>query len=303
MKLSDTTRLREVCEAPISYFEKYGQVVRTQWGNYVYQDNDAKVLAVAHLDTAIRTEFFAVDVVNQMVVCSALDDRLGAWVLLDVLPALGLKFDLLLTEGEETGMSTAMHFQTERKYNWLFSFDRRGDDVVLYQYDDSKLRGRLTSEGFRIGAGTFSDIAELDSLGCKAFNVGVGYYDEHTKHCRAHLPTTYSQVSKFANFYSKHYNKRMKHDYTPITNRYGEWDDDVAWSGSANLSKLMSKYTRDTATTGKLVGTRVSPPVRDINGDLYYECSKCHLFCAAEEYNFRAGLCEGCYYGSKLEGL
>ena len=45
-----------------------------------------------------------------MVHSGALDDRLGAYIILDLLPKLGINVDVLLTVGEEQGRSTANFF-------------------------------------------------------------------------------------------------------------------------------------------------------------------------------------------------
>src|SRR5688572_4953131 len=156
---------------------------------YIYQNNNSRILGVAHLDTVLSMNHFYRLKVNQdqIVLNAQLDDRLGAYTLLHLLPSMGLKYDLLLTEGEEMGLSTAAHFKTDKQYNWMFSFDRKGTDVVMYQYESKPLTAALESSKFKIGIGSFSDIAFLDHLGCKGFNVGTGYHGEHSTMCYANM--------------------------------------------------------------------------------------------------------------------
>src|SRR5688500_911556 len=128
----DYNRLKNTCLSPIESFMGLGEVVDTRDGIYIYKDKGCKVLGVAHLDTVLNmNHFHKIDVNGDPIVINAqLDDRLGAYALIHLLPSLGIQFDLLLTEGEESGRSTAAHFKASHEYNWMFSFDRHGDDVV-----------------------------------------------------------------------------------------------------------------------------------------------------------------------------
>src|SRR4051794_30743638 len=109
--------LRRICEMPERDFAKaYGMEtvsVHQKAPNdyYYYRDNGSDILAVAHLDTvglAHQRACHFVDTEGGPVVYSrALDDRLGAYIILDLLPALGITHDILLTVGEESGQSTA----------------------------------------------------------------------------------------------------------------------------------------------------------------------------------------------------
>lgn len=209
----DYNKLKSTCLSPIEAFESLGEVTNTRDGIYIFKDNGCKVLGVAHLDTVLNTNHFhKIDVNGDPIVINAqLDDRLGAYALIHLLPSLGIQFDLLLTEGEESGRSTAAHFKAPHDYNWMFSFDRHGDDVVLYQYDSKDINAALESSKFRIGKGSFSDIAFLDHLGVKGFNVGTGYEGEHTDMSYANMTTFKSQVSKFYKFYNQ--NKDKKYAY------------------------------------------------------------------------------------------
>lgn len=214
----DYKQLERTCLSPIEAFMGLGEVVDTRDGIYIFKDNGAKVLGVAHLDTVLGLDhFYKMEVNGDPIVLNAqLDDRLGAYALIHLLPSLGINFDLLLTEGEETGNSTAQHFKPSKEYNWMFSFDRHGDDVVLYQYESKVINDALKSSKFRIGKGSFSDIAFLDHLGIKGFNVGTGYEGEHTDMSYANMTTFKAQVERFRKFYDQNKDKQYKHDNKPV---------------------------------------------------------------------------------------
>lgn len=208
----DPGALARICEMREEDFEEAFDMERTQiLGErapddfYLFRDNGSSVLAVAHLDTVgqhhergcrfLQTE-------GGLVVYSrALDDRLGAYVILDMLPQLGIGVDLLLTVGEETGNSTAAHFVPSKQYDWMIEFDRGGTDVVMYQYEDAETCYLVKETRARVGDGIFSDICYLEHLGVKGFNWGVGYQDYHGPRAHAYLDDTFDMVDKFSLFY------------------------------------------------------------------------------------------------------
>lgn len=173
--------------------------------SYTHIDNGSDILAVAHVDYVNLPYHFYQE--GDIVCCPRLDDRLGVWVILDLLPQL-INVDVLLTTNEEIGQSTGQFFKPNKQYNWMFQFDRAGTDVVMYHYETPKLRRILQRNGFRAGRGSFSDISYMD-LGCSGFNFGVGYHLQHTIDCYADLQDTYSMVGKFVKFYDKYKNKEM----------------------------------------------------------------------------------------------
>lgn len=222
--------LKKVCLSPIESFTSLGDVYDTHDGIYIYKKNPkAKILAVAHLDSVLDTDHFHLvkDKKDTIVINAQLDDRLGVYTMLDILPRLGIEFDLLLTEGEEQGRSTAAYFETDKQYNWMFSFDRRLNDVVMYQYDNPAIRADLQKAGFKIGNGSFSDISFMDHLGIRGFNVGTGYDEEHSPLCHAYMGMLLSQVNKFAAFYRT--NQDIHYPYEKSVKAYklsfAKWDD------------------------------------------------------------------------------
>lgn len=193
-------------------------------GPTIYIDNGGDVLGVAHLD---YVDWTPPKIRKSRIYCPQLDDRLGVWVLLDLLPALGVKFDVLLTDSEERGRSTASAFNPAvSSWNWLFQFDRRGVDTVQYDYETDSMSELLADVGFPIGIGSFSDICSLEHLGVWGVNVGVGYHHEHTRQCYADLTHTIEQAVRFAEFWKRHHSTRFPH----IPQERSYWSSPTSWN-------------------------------------------------------------------------
>ena len=157
------------------------EIARGLW----YTDNDASILGIAHLDFVPQTthfDFVRIMPGNHKVVYSGqLDNRLGVYTVSDVLKTCGVKCDVLLTTDEEKCKSTARQFVTDKAYNWAFSFDRAGSsDVALYQYIDEQTSSAVRQVGLRPAHGSYSDIVELEHLGCKCFNWCNGLQSGHS---------------------------------------------------------------------------------------------------------------------------
>ena len=208
-------RVKKRLLADISDFKAIGDVADTVDGIYVYRNNKQSVLGVAHLDSVrtnkhfIRTPFKG----DTVYFASQCDDRLGAYIILDLLPKLGIQYDILLTEGEESGRSTARYFEPPdgKKYNWIFSFDREGTDVVMYEYEESEHYRMLADLDLTLGFGSFSDICYLEDLKAKGFNFGTGYYESHGLRAHFRLSHMAKQVARFLKFYQKYKSTSMKH--------------------------------------------------------------------------------------------
>ena len=210
----DTNKLKEVALAPVDKFVSLGEVKNTPDGTYIFIDNGSNVLAVAHLDTVNDSSHFHVTTNEESRVIhnAQLDDRLGVYIILDLLPKLGINVDVLLTEGEEQGRSTARYFQPKKHYNWIFSFDRNGMDTVMYQYHDESTANILNNENFLVGKGSFSDITFMEHLGVKGFNFGVGYYSNHSSH-ESHAIESHviHNIERFKQFYDKYKDVPLPH--------------------------------------------------------------------------------------------
>lgn len=201
---------------------------------YHYADNGSNVLAVAHLDHVQADG--TCQVVNTgaglLALSGALDDRLGAYVILELLPKLGITCDWLLTTDEEMAASTASDFPfdaddeliTEKEYNWIIEFDRGGTDVVMYDYETPELVDLVRASGAQVGVGSFSDICALKHLGCAAFNWGVGYADYHGPRSHAWLEDTFAMVARFMKFHRANEGSFLAYEPAPPVRNHRWWE-------------------------------------------------------------------------------
>ncbi|WP_437230180.1 hypothetical protein SH661x_001823 [Planctomicrobium sp. SH661] len=231
-KLLTAIELR--CRMPIDAFRTMGDTIDTEDGQLTFIDRGGDTLAVAHLDFVDWTRP-RISRSGETIRCPQLDDRLGAWTILDLLPTLGIHSDILLTDSEEIGRSTAQHFRAGKQYNWIFQFDRRGTDAVLYHYDSDENRNRLEHHGFTIGRGSFSDICYLD-LDCSGWNIGTGYHHEHSRRCYARLSDTFGNAVKLAEFWREHHGEHIP---PPVETVRGYLD----WGGPARTESEFSLET------------------------------------------------------------
>jgi hypothetical protein len=208
--------MKKICKTPTEHFNQYGLTkYTTTSGIYYYKDNGSDILAVGHLDSVCKPEHFSVLKLShcELIFSPVLDDRLGVYIILDALKQLNINVDILLTEGEEKGKSTAAFFETDKQYNWMVEFDRAGSDVVTYQYENPEFKAKLESVGYKVGIGTFSDISALSHLGCSGVNIGIGYESYHSLNANADVDIIYANLAKFKRFYDK-YNK-IRFEYDP----------------------------------------------------------------------------------------
>lgn len=304
--------LREIVYASIEQFETLGTVDAA--GN-VFIDNDSKVLFVAHRDYVPREVFCAYD--GNYIFSPQLDDRLGIYVALDLLPQCGIKPDILLTTDEEIGQSTASQFVPSKTYNWMFQFDRRGNDAVTYEYDGKKWLNALLSAGFKIGQGTFSDICFLDHLGICGVNVGTAYNNEHTNVCHATVTMLLDQVDTFHTFWKKYSGKRFDHTVTvkkhtvPYANKSWGWQDyayvDYAYGKNKYFESDMydvmdcefcKREFKDIDSIASILEFGACPEcfekwsVDSTDGERQY-CEVCGQFMPDGDY--KSGVCFNCY--------
>lgn len=263
----------------IEEFEEFGTLyhnTKTPEDKIVFQDNgpDVKILAVGHTDyvkgysnpPVITTPKISLD--GTHVLARQLDDRLGVWIILHILPQLlqskgYASYDILLTDQEESGNSTGYFFNPpgDKKYNWMFEFDRKGTDVVMYHYETDPLKKMLQKSGFKVGTGSFTDICMLDHLECVGFNFGCGYHGEHSEKCYADLRDTMQMINGFVDFYGQ-YNKvkfkkskRRSHrlprnSVVGTDNKYGtQW-----WDAGYRQHRNLGYVPPNPVTRGTLIG-------------------------------------------------
>ena len=199
-----------------------------------YKNNNSLVLGVAHLDSVQKSNFCELlkHPNGSIVFCPKADDRIGVYTLLFLLPKLGIKTDILLTVDEEQGKSSGRFFTTDKKYNWMFMFDRSGNDIVHYQYSGKEWESAWEDDaGFSsVSYGSYSCIKELESLQCKGVNIGSGYDDHHSIMAKIKLDEYFTNVVRFIKFYYKHQHNHFPHEKQERYNcNYRGWDDRTEW--------------------------------------------------------------------------
>jgi hypothetical protein len=221
-----------------------------------------RILAVAHCDT-VHCNAHHFHYSDDLAYSTKLDDRMGVWIILDLLPILGIGADILLTDGEETCQSTARYFTTEKKYNWIVQFDRRGEDAVTYDY---KVMEKPLKEFFQVGWGSYTDIRELEGLGVGAFNVACGYHNEHSLGSYARLWETLAQLNRFNDFWEKHKDTRFIHK-KPNWKRWSrhKGPDDYPNEEANGVGEYTGALKPD---FGKTLTTNKGPLTFKLNGEL-----------------------------------
>jgi hypothetical protein len=190
---------------------------RNQQYIYIRTSAASKVLAVAHTDWVLYSKP-KMNYAGNKVWCPQLDDRLGVWLITSHLLQMidpKMPYDILLTDLEESSQSTARCFVPPKgkQYNWMFEFDRKASEVVMYGYETPDLKKLMQSYGFKVGLGSFTDICNLTHLNCAGFNFGTGYHGEHSQSCYADLRETFDSVGRFLPFYHENYILKLKHNH------------------------------------------------------------------------------------------
>lgn len=321
LKRTDFSLLRKRCKMDTQDVLSLGTLVGTPGDQYGFIDNQASVLAVCHADyvSSVSDHFgwCHVDDWDTLVFCPRLDDRLGVYTILDFLPSLGIKFDILITDKEEIGQSTAGNFKTTKKYNWMFSFDRREDGTVYYKFESCMKPHAAKFFGVP-GHGSFSDICRLGALGCGGVNVATGYKNEHSNNCYASMKTWAESVLNFVAFYRTLKDTHIPFKEAPVTsyygngfvggagyNHYGQLPDVeppfAKWFGiseTAQASPNQSKAKEESVVSGKVIRcAHCHKPIgatrfNSIDGEI---CSKC--------YNFKYETCSSCAEVIKVTSL
>jgi hypothetical protein len=236
--------LRECCSGDLLSLAKSAECVivgnpAIESSRYGYKNQDMSVLAVAHTDSHQESNYVGQldHPVGRLVFCPRVDDRLGVYTICKLLPKLGIKTDLLLTDCEETGNTTAKLFKTDKQYNWLISFDRMGTDVVMYNYLCDEMKDLLKYYKLEASGGAFSCIRSMESLAVKGFNWGIAYENYHSIHAYFNLDIYIKQLAKFLAFYEDFHNVRLPHKPTQIY--------------STSYRYVNGKYVRESEYRGK----------------------------------------------------
>lgn len=205
--------LRYFCNASDGQIAEIFNATLDSKGNiFVPSENDSKVLFVAHRDVVTDRARFEMPDKNTLI-SSKFDDRLGIYASFVLKYKYKIDFDILLTTDEEVCNSSAQFFKTDKKYNWMFQFDRAGNNhAVCYQYDGDVAEKALNAAGLQMHMGSYSDICELGHLGCLGFNFAVAYYKQHSPNCYMKIDEYKNQLRKFIKFYDLYKNTHMPFD-------------------------------------------------------------------------------------------
>lgn len=210
----DYDLIKQIMVAPESDFAAIKSIVNlgTTSTPLYYLDRGANVLGIAHMDSVVYGDCAIVEPVKDqpMIISPMCDDRVGVAVLLAILPKIGIKCDVLLSTNEEIMQPTSREFEPTKKYNWMFMFDRSGTDAVTYQYNAKPWVSALNKH-FTMGRGTYSDIADMDHVGCSGVNIGTGYYGQHSAYSFTIMRELLTNISRFAAFYHKNKETYFEH--------------------------------------------------------------------------------------------
>lgn len=244
MKAFQST-LREICKLPTDDVfllaeELNFEIVNRRSRRYAFRpgcSTDSPMI-VCHADTVLHGghEGHEYRYSKGRAYSIALDDRLGIACMVNAIRQKTFLGDcaMLICDEEEIGRSSAAIFDMDIFPNFLVELDRRGTDVVSYEYDSVLLQSLLHSVDFQTGSGSFSDICYLESLGVVGFNVGIGYHEEHSHQCYADLVDTFSQLQKLQKFVERFGDIRLEHEiYKPYDRPY--WQEDTEYLDWGNI--------------------------------------------------------------------
>jgi len=299
----DMELLSECCVNSTSFLKSFdfGFGKRTETSRYVHYDNGGKILAVVHLDTVQdcyynKLKQFSDPIVKvdaktgQMTFTSIqLDDRLGLYYLLYVLPGLGINYDILMTMDEEVGRSSANEFVTTKDYNWVFQFDRHGfGNVVMYQYENKHMCDLLEDVGYDVQIGTFSDISSLEHLGVKGFNFGCGYINEHNNWCSTRTDWMAVCVNMFVEFYTAHVDEKFVHVKTAPKN----YRKSYSYYPTKSASDTLNNYVKQ--PDGSIIWDGGTTSASDVYHPKYRAVPEYCTVCQTELYADEKTVCTEC---------
>ena len=158
---------------------------------YVCAEGDIPIALVAHLDTVFKTpptEILYDTALNMMISPqgAGFDDRIGVWMILQILSTTKLRPHVIFTMGEEVGGLGAVALAKINcpfaDLRFMIELDRRGsNDCVFYDCDNPSFTSYIESFGFVENWGSYTDICDLmESWRIAGVNFSVGYRDEHT---------------------------------------------------------------------------------------------------------------------------
>lgn len=186
---------------------------------HIYFDRGAKVLALAHLDSVQPYNGYRYNRTSYTLECSTVDDRIGLWTIMYVLPRMGINVDVLLTTGEETGKSTAQFFKPpkSKSWNWMVELDRGimahgKPDWVVYDYYGNKEWRDALGKFMLVNRGANSDINYAQHLGICGVNAQTGMDRYHSMSAFVDLYTWEDGLLAFSDFFLEYENTKFPFD-------------------------------------------------------------------------------------------
>lgn len=273
----DYREFYDIALQPTEWFEQFGEVTRCPNGlNYIFQDNKKPRLMVAHLDSVAdhNNKFFRVvsEIGDPIIVTPSLDDRIGVYLILKLFKDLwGDDYNILLTDGEETGQDTVYDFmksdyakEHSHFYNWIVEFDRvGGTDCALYDYRDAATDAIVSKYGWKPVDGSFTDIKAMQEFNCKGFNFCTGYQDYHTSNAWANLRHTATSVARFIRFWEDLKDIRLPHTpkyYSGHGYQNDIWSDELWNYRSTSSTSTSSSYKRGMRPSSSFHNPRFKDP-------------------------------------------
>jgi hypothetical protein len=169
----------------------YKKVVETEY--YVYAAGEYDVALVAHLDTVCEIDAnykqIFCDTDNGAFWCPTglgADDRAGVYGIIQLIEKYNYKPHVIFTTDEEIGGVGAQAFATIKNpfpnLKYIIQLDRQGEkDCVFYKCGNKEFQNYVTSFGFTIEKGSYSDISFIcPAWGIAGVNLSIGYKNEHT---------------------------------------------------------------------------------------------------------------------------
>lgn len=214
--------VRWCMSAPMEQFARLPGAQVMHAGNqdlmHIYFERGSSILAVAHLDSVATYNGHAYDKAAGVFHCATVDDRIGVWTILYVLPRLGVKVDVLLTTNEERGTSTAGHFVPAegKTWNWMVEFDRglmgTSPDWVAYSFKHQPEWAKALDKIMTLGHGSNSDINHLKDLGICGVNVQTGMKNYHAPDAHVDIAAWQKGIDAFLALHKEYADTRFEYD-------------------------------------------------------------------------------------------
>ena len=188
----------------------YSKNYKVKYTNdYILAEGDIPICLIAHIDTVFRhlpnTNDFLYDNIKKVLwfpYGAGFDDRTGIYAIMQILD-MGFRPHIIFTNGEESGgIGANMLINKYKKIPFsckmMIELDRAGEnDAVFYNCDNKTFIEKITSFGFELDYGTFTDISIIaPAWKIAAVNLSVGYEDEHQEIETLHIGWTYATYQK-----------------------------------------------------------------------------------------------------------